>query len=153
VGGLWLKWPNDIWRGRKKLVGMLAELHTVGGRKILLWAAGINLNTEKFPADIKATSLKLIARRDFRVAALAQTVADESAAAFQAFASGRYEKDFWALWARYDKLTGRKIKFDRDGKTVEGRVMGLAADGSLCVKTAKGIETIRSGEVSLSRYL
>jgi BirA family transcriptional regulator, biotin operon repressor / biotin---[acetyl-CoA-carboxylase] ligase len=155
VSGAWLKWPNDIWVGRKKLVGMLAELVAAKGRKALVLGIGVNLNTQKFPAELerRATSLKKIARRNFDVAQVGVLVADEVFAAWESFHSGAYEKDLYKLWARYDNLTGRMIKFDRAGEVARGRVMGIAADGALCVKVGRKIEALRSGEVSLSRYL
>ncbi len=151
---LWVKWPNDIWYRRKKVAGFLAELTFARGKpKHLLLGIGVNLNTKKFPDEIKsrATSLGKIAHVEFDRARVAQLVAQICWNAFEQFRAGA--KDLYQLWARYDKLEGRMIRFDWDGKNERGRVKGIAADGALCVRVGGKIQTLRSGEVSLSKYL
>lgn len=153
---LWVKWPNDIWCGHKKVAGFLAELITVKPMgRTLLFAIGLNLNTQKFPTEfaLRATSLKKIFRHPFDISAVSRRVAAEVFASYELFCSGKYEKDLYLLWVRYNRLAGRVIKYDKNQKVCRGRVEGIASDGALCVRTSKGIETLRSGEVTLSKYL
>lgn len=40
---LWLKWPNDVWAGRKKLAGILVESCITGTRQRVVAGIGVNL--------------------------------------------------------------------------------------------------------------
>lgn len=60
VEGLSIKWPNDILVGGRKLAGILVE-NSLSGQTIehSIIGAGININQERFPPDLQATSLRL----------------------------------------------------------------------------------------------
>lgn len=62
-----IKWPNDIYFGDKKLAGMLIQ-NTVEGRMMgtSIIGIGLNVNQIEFSKDIpNPISLKQIARKDF----------------------------------------------------------------------------------------
>jgi BirA family transcriptional regulator, biotin operon repressor / biotin---[acetyl-CoA-carboxylase] ligase len=57
-----LKWPNDILVDGKKLGGILTEMHAEPNQvRFVIVGIGINVNQEKFPADLSpiATSLRV----------------------------------------------------------------------------------------------
>lgn len=57
-----VKWPNDVWVAREKLVGVLIEGASMGERvEPLVLGVGINVNRTSFPADlaVPATSIAL----------------------------------------------------------------------------------------------
>ena len=61
ISGAQVKWPNDIWFGKRKLAGILIEnqmMHTGIDQSIV--GVGLNVNQE-FDDDSYATSLKRIA--------------------------------------------------------------------------------------------
>ena len=62
-----VKWPNDIYAGRKKICGMLIENGLEGDRiAYSVIGIGLNLNQESFPGNIpNPTSMKLITGRTF----------------------------------------------------------------------------------------
>ena len=62
-----IKWPNDIYFGDKKLAGMLIQ-NTVEGRMmgVSIIGIGLNVNQIEFSSDIpNPISLKMISGRDF----------------------------------------------------------------------------------------
>jgi len=57
-----IKWPNDVWLGGHKLVGILVESASVGGQlEPLVIGVGFNVNRLGFPGDLEvpASSLAL----------------------------------------------------------------------------------------------
>ena len=64
---LFIKWPNDIYFGDKKLAGMLIQ-NTIEGRMmgVSIIGIGLNVNQIEFSKDIpNPISLKMISSRDF----------------------------------------------------------------------------------------
>lgn len=64
---LFIKWPNDIYFGDKKLAGMLIQ-NTIEGRMmgVSIIGIGLNVNQIEFSNDIpNPISLKMISGRDF----------------------------------------------------------------------------------------
>ena len=66
---LFIKWPNDIYFGDKKLAGMLIQ-NTIEGRMmgVSIIGIGLNVNQIEFSKDIpNPISLKMISGRDFEL--------------------------------------------------------------------------------------
>ncbi len=66
---LFIKWPNDIYFGDKKLAGMLIQ-NTIEGRMmgVSIIGIGLNVNQIEFSKDIpNPISLKMISDRDFEL--------------------------------------------------------------------------------------
>ena len=152
----WLKWPNDIWIGPKKCAGFLAEspISPSLGRLLLL-GIGLNVNTVDFPEELKktATSLKLETGKQWPLMEIQKLMCRQILDAYGAFSSRRYEAELMALWSKYDRLTGREIKFEENGVTHSGKVLGLDADGSLNINVDGKMRQLRSGEVTISKFL
>lgn len=133
-----IKWPNDIYVGKRKICGMLVE-NSLSEACIATSVIGIglNLNQTAFPAElVNPVSLKGLTGRDYP---LKETLEELLAGFdFQALAtpSGRTR-----LWEEYqdglfqqglscpyrDLLSGEEFKGTIKGVTREGRL--LMADG------------------------
>ncbi len=133
-----LRWPNDVMIDGKKCAGIMAQLD--GGAMIA--GIGINVHHAEFPPDIAplATSLALedakVQREDLLIALLrsidnaCRMLIDEGAPAIcEAF----------TRWSSY--ANGRRVRFDRDGMTIEGVTRGVDASGFLRVREDSGKET------------
>jgi BirA family transcriptional regulator, biotin operon repressor / biotin---[acetyl-CoA-carboxylase] ligase len=71
-----VKWPNDVWLGGHKLVGILVESASLGDQfEPVVIGVGINVNRLEFPSDLEvpASSLALAAGCDL---ARARVLAD-----------------------------------------------------------------------------
>ena len=62
-----LKWPNDIYVGKRKLAGILLELDYAGAFvEQAIIGIGVNVNQENFPTmDRTPISMKMLRKRDF----------------------------------------------------------------------------------------
>jgi BirA family biotin operon repressor/biotin-[acetyl-CoA-carboxylase] ligase len=66
---VYIKWPNDIYVGMKKIAGILIE-NTIQGNEILFSVIGIalNMNQTEFPKNIpNPTSLSLITKTQYNL--------------------------------------------------------------------------------------
>ena len=152
AAGVRLKWPNDILADGAKLGGILIETVTAGGRHIAVIGLGLNVRLPRDIAeavDVRAGALENVMpcapSRNLLLAALLNALAamlDEfERAGFGAFA---------AEWASRHAHAGQVVRILADGaQTVEGRCVGVDADGALLLDTATGIRRIVSGDVSL----
>ena len=139
--GCEIKWPNDIWIGRRKLAGILVE-----GRPQDGWAVvgiGLNVTTEAFPEELAdtATSLRIAGIELDTESVLAALLAslDEWLEAPAA--------EVMSAWSERDALRGERIRWT-DG---EGVAAGIDASGSLVVQTDNGRVALDAGEVHLLR--
>ena len=139
--GCEIKWPNDIWLGRRKLAGILVE-----GRPQDGWAVvgiGLNVTTEAFPEELAdtATSLRIAGIELDTESVLAALLAslDEWLEAPAA--------EVMSAWSERDALRGERIRWT-DG---EGVAAGIDASGSLVVQTDNGRVALDAGEVHLLR--
>ena len=71
----WVKWPNDLWVGERKLAGILTEATAQGAELVVVVGLGLNVNlgAEELPDRLKAvaTSLRMITGREHDRLALA----------------------------------------------------------------------------------
>ena len=153
IGGVQLKWPNDLLHAGRKLGGILVELQgEVAGGSAVVIGIGLNLRLRAGLHDAIAqpvTDLASIARtappRNRLLAAvlaeLAQMLAQFAA---QGFAPLREE------WIARHAHQGRPVTLSLGvGKSVAGRAAGVAEDGALLLETARGVERFVNGELSL----
>ncbi|HKD11302.1 MAG TPA: biotin--[acetyl-CoA-carboxylase] ligase [Thermoanaerobaculia bacterium] len=141
-----LKWPNDLYVGRRKLAGILTESCTQG--KDTYVAVGIGLNVCGAAADLGlpgATTVEEEARRPVALAPLAQAILDHLD---RELARPQWEKEA-ALWEkRSAHRPGDAMTVRREGTEVSGAYAGLTDDGFLRLRTPGGEEVLTSGEVT-----
>jgi BirA family transcriptional regulator, biotin operon repressor / biotin---[acetyl-CoA-carboxylase] ligase len=122
-----IKWPNDVLCGGKKIAGILVE---AGGDFVIL-GIGINVNTEHFPAELAATSLRCESGQHVRRAEVLLEVVKRLAIQL-----GRIDKDFELVRAGIRErcaLTGKQVAFTDTAGRREGDVMGIGAGGELLI--------------------
>ena len=138
-----IKWPNDVWIGRRKVAGILVE-----GRPQEGWAVlGIGLNVlverDDFPPELRETATSLLIER--------------AAPSIEAALTGIVERlDHWLgappaavleAWRSRDALKGERVRWS-DG---EGFANGIDESGALLVETRDGPVTLDAGEIHLLR--
>ncbi len=160
AAGVQLKWPNDILvsvgkRGGK-LGGILVETLVQDGATVVV--IGIGLNVHLPPSLVKAVNesggieaADLVAimpaapSRNLLLANLLLELANAltrfSAQGFAGFAES------WQRRNAYADCTVRIV--NQSAATIEGRCVGVAADGALLLDTDAGLRRIVNGEVSL----
>ena len=146
-----LKWPNDIWlmngdEGRK-LGGVLIETVAAGARRLVV--IGVGLNVLPFPADGLSTGFACVEELDpgITAPALLARVAPPLVRAIRQFEREGFAA-FADRFAALDVLHGRAVCTTRSD-AAEGIAQGVSAQGALLLRTADGLKTILSGEVSI----
>jgi BirA family biotin operon repressor/biotin-[acetyl-CoA-carboxylase] ligase len=153
-----LKWPNDLFVGRRKVGGILAE--GVGaddeaergvprGLAKVVLGYGINVGAAAFPPDIsdRATSVETeLGRTVDRAQLLAETVAALSDR-YGDLLAGRYDAILDAWRARAPASRGAAVRWSTPDGERAGVTAGIDGDGALLVETASSLERIVAGEL------
>lgn len=147
-----LKWPNDLLLNGKKVGGILTEMHAEPSAvRFVIVGIGINVNQEKFPAELAqvATSLrkesgKMHYRLELLVRLLAQFEADYNRFLREgaAFVVERFQNV--SSFAK-----GRRVRVDSGAESYVGTTAGLSPEGLLLVVKDNGaLMTVIAGDVS-----
>jgi BirA family biotin operon repressor/biotin-[acetyl-CoA-carboxylase] ligase len=131
-----LKWPNDVLLGARKLAGILVESRW-RDRQVDWVAIGIGVNVTP-PHAVEAAALRDGTRR---IDVLGELVPALRAAAR---ARGVLSPGELEGWATRDYAAGRRCR-----SPVAGRVLGVAADGSLVVEREGITALARAGSLVL----
>lgn len=153
VGGVGLKWPNDVlWTGggqSAKLAGILIELSSDRRGTQVIIGIGINLAPPTGELDQPVAGLSQSGARVERHALLAELLLALHAVlaefAVDGFAGLKNEWQRWHAWQdQVVQLLGE------DGRaTVQGVCRGVDDDGALLVATDSGLQRVLAGDLSL----
>ena len=148
-----IKWPNDVVVHGKKVCGILTEMSTeVDYINYVVIGAGINVNQETFPEEIKETAGSLCLELGGKIqrAPLLAAVLEEIERLYEVF---QKTEDLSALYPAYNALCvnrGREIRVLEPDHAYTGTTDGINARGELVVKKADGTVTeVYAGEVSV----
>lgn len=148
VSGLWLKWPNDLWIGRRKVGGILCELETRGDAVAAI-VVGIGLNLAEpaggWPEGLSAAALDA----GDRGVVLARVLAALAEREQRLLRGGRAQ-----LLARVHELMfpmlGGRVRIQPGGAPWSGTVEGLDERGALVVCDDAGQRrAVLAGDVHL----
>lgn len=151
---LWLKWPNDILCGDKKLCGILCETMAMPGAVPGI-LAGIGVNLNMSPAmlatiDRPATSLLAETGCKTEVKAFAVALGERLLDRYRAADLADPEPVF-QRWRSENRVIGQTVHLLADnGRETTGIVADLDRDGALLLIDEQGCRrSFHSGEVSL----
>jgi BirA family transcriptional regulator, biotin operon repressor / biotin---[acetyl-CoA-carboxylase] ligase len=148
-----LKWPNDLWLGRKKAGGILAETIAEGERiAAVILGIGINVNMR---ADEISEELRRIAT-SIRAATGVECDRIALAAALFSRLNNRYMEaeslgfeHLRPAWEKYSVLTGARVTVESAAGRQSGVVTGIDRDGALLIEDRGAVSRIVAGDVSL----
>jgi BirA family biotin operon repressor/biotin-[acetyl-CoA-carboxylase] ligase len=133
-----LKWPNDLWWRERKLGGLLVEQ----AGSFLLAGCGLNITQSEtdWPDGLRgqAVSLRQAGLKASREAVLAALLGTWESV-LPVWSKGGLEA-FRAELDAYDALLGRDCRVGLGRDTLQGRVLGVASDGSLRLGLPDGQE-------------
>lgn len=149
-----IKWVNDIYCNGKKLAGILTEgtleMET-GTLSSLILGIGINVNTARFPEELKdiATSLYLQTGSHF----LRQTIAEKVLSSLEdnLLLTKKNPEKLLEKYKRHLLYLGEEITFTYNQKTRSGILMDLTKEGHLLVESEGSFMTLHSGEISIRK--
>ncbi len=154
VGGMQLKWPNDLLVGNAKFGGILTETLIRGDSGVML-IAGIGLNIDLDPPLLKAelpewadsaTCLKSVMPDLPSRERLSEIVIQSLMSTCRTFARSGFGS-FAGQFPAYDWLLGKTVVVDTPAGLVNGTAAGIAEDGALLIDTTSGIREIHAGSV------
>ncbi len=131
-----VKWPNDIISGSKKLAGILIENSlTFSAIQSSIIGIGVNINQENFGENLqRATSFSL--QNNGQKFGIAELLPHLSAALEKYYFLLR-QKEFSHLKALYLEALWRyneKSFFKRNGELFEGTIYDITQEGKLCIQ-------------------
>jgi BirA family biotin operon repressor/biotin-[acetyl-CoA-carboxylase] ligase len=136
-----IKWPNDIWIGRRKVAGILVEGRPLEGWGVL--GIGVNVSTLDFPAELEdvATSLRREGLNSSNEEVLTSLLVSLDRWL------ERPTPEVLAAWRTRDALRGEAVHWPGGS----GQAAGVDDSGALLVDTASGRIALDAGEVHLLR--
>jgi BirA family biotin operon repressor/biotin-[acetyl-CoA-carboxylase] ligase len=143
-----LKWPNDLYVGRRKLAGILAE--SVGERPShVVLGYGINLLRTALPAELadRATTLEVELGRPVDRALVFEETLASLARRYDDLVVGRFDAilDAWRRLA--PASVGSRVTWTTPAGPATGVTTGIDQDGALLVRTSGGVQRLVGGEV------
>lgn len=141
-----IKWPNDVWIGRRKAAGILVE----AGSDFVIIGIGLNVNTTRFPAEVAeiATSLRMESSQPFSRAEVLSAIICKFANR-----SCQIDHEFSELIAAVRQrcvLSGNRVCLLTSCGVKTGIVESIADGGELLLRTETGLERIiQADEVRL----
>ncbi len=141
-----LKWPNDLYVGRRKLAGILAE----ADMPAVTLGYGINVGAAAYPPEVadRATSLETeLGRAVDRGLVLAETLA-ALARCYDALLAGQVDAilDAWRAHAPWS--VGARVSWTTPTGEREGITAGIDNRGALLVNSGGVVERIVAGELT-----
>jgi BirA family biotin operon repressor/biotin-[acetyl-CoA-carboxylase] ligase len=146
-----VKWPNDVLIRRRKTCGVLVEAHW-SGSQLLGLVAGIGVNISPgsvldeaslvFPATCVESELGRPVDRE--------TLLAEILAAFYSWRLRLGSEEFLTAWENWLAFKDEWVRVEQPAGPVNGRLLGVAPDGSLRLRTEAGqVLEIAVGDVRL----
>jgi BirA family transcriptional regulator, biotin operon repressor / biotin---[acetyl-CoA-carboxylase] ligase len=140
-----VKWPNDLYVGRQKLAGVLAEARTQAHDSYLAVGIGINVRGSADELGIPhATTIEQETGRAMPLAPLLQAVIDRLDRGLKATEWAREVEE----WERASiHRPGDRMRVRTGGKEVVGEYRGLDPSGFLKLVTPSGETVVSNGEL------
>lgn len=147
----YIKWPNDIVMGNKKLAGILTEMSTTENKvNYVVAGIGININTPVFSDEISdiATSLYIENGIEYSKEKILADLCSEIEFWYKKFRKSGFSECREEYISRCITLN-REVCIKNGNDSYIGRAVDVNNNGELTVKTDKGDTDVLSGEVSV----
>ena len=146
----WIKWPNDICCGLKKIAGILCESRLSSG---IIAGLGVNINMPQSTLDAidqPATSLAVEAGRNFD---LQSTVTALTAALRGYYADySRNPRQVFELWKQENMLIGKTVEIvDPGQQLLQGRIVDIGESGEIFFETGGKTLKFYSGDIRIRK--
>jgi BirA family transcriptional regulator, biotin operon repressor / biotin---[acetyl-CoA-carboxylase] ligase len=147
-----LKWPNDLLIAGKKVGGILTEMHAEPAQvRFVIVGLGLNVNQEKFPAELGAAATSLRAetgrpqsRLELLVRLLRQFESD-----YNRFLAEGAESVVARFMAVSSYAQGKRVRVTNGKESFTGTTAGLGSEGLLLVKREGGqVVMVIAGDVA-----
>lgn len=147
-----VKWPNDLIMNGKKLGGILTEMHAEPNLvRFLIVGIGINVNQEKFPAELNSVATSLRAesgKNQSRLELLARLLRG-----FETDYNRFLRDGSSSVTERFAQVSsyarGKKVRVTNGSESYVGVTAGLRPEGLLQIQREDGaLVTVLAGDVT-----
>lgn len=154
VGGVQLKWPNDLIAGHAKLAGILTEAQSRESGAVTV-VTGIGVNFDLGPDFVleagndparPVTDIGSLVPKPPRIEAIAAALVNHFHDAFLRFASTGFD-GLVTGWTDRDWLLGRDVVVETGQARIAGVGAGIAVDGALLLDVDGTVQRVTSGTV------
>jgi BirA family biotin operon repressor/biotin-[acetyl-CoA-carboxylase] ligase len=145
-----IKWPNDVWLGRRKVAGVLIETEIRGDEVLYsLVGIGVNVNMDiaSFPelAEV-ATSLRHELGREVAREEVLAAILNH----LEALLEGASPEEVWRRWRERLITLGQQVRVSRGQEVIEGLAEDVDTQGHLLVRRPDGtLVAVEAGDVTL----
>lgn len=154
---IWIKWPNDLYIGSKKVGGILTEALTERNElQGVVVGLGINVNIseEQVPEELAdiMTSLQIGADgKTFDRLRLLPAIRDAVVEYSERYAADGFPGIIEQLRA-YDRTKGKTVSILQGGDWVDGTSLGVSDAGGLVVEIDGEEHEVQAGEVRFGDF-
>ena len=131
---IFIKWPNDIYAGKKKLGGILIENALSGNQiKSAIIGIGLNVNQLDFPGEINATSISLLTLKEEKLHFWLEKICQGLEAGYLALRSGQ----FMHLKKKYLEsllYINEERAFISNNLGITGKIRDVSEEGKLVIE-------------------
>ncbi|BDU49726.1 biotin--[acetyl-CoA-carboxylase] ligase [Haliovirga abyssi] len=140
-----IKWPNDVYVGKRKISGILLEK----SGDFFIVGIGINVNNVDFGEfkDI-GISLNKITDKIYNIEKLVMLVASKFKKEYYRFLRGEWEEILLEIKEK-NYLKNRVVEVMVNSEVIKGEVIGINNSAELCIKKNNEIYEIKSGEIRI----
>ena len=153
---VFLKWPNDIYIGHRKLAGILCEGAGFRQGQLIGVAAGIGINVNLSREALEqleqpAVSLAAAAGHDFDLHEVLDTFAGLVSRFYELYRT--QPEELFIRWKKENRLIGHSLSFQApDGSVFQGIFEDIADTGEMCLLLPDGSrQTLHCGDVRIQR--
>ncbi len=147
-----IKWPNDVHYKGKKLCGILTE-GIFGRENYAIVGIGLNINQNKFPNEIKNTtiSLRMVKHRFYDIKKLMQNILVEFFDLYNYYNEDKPQQ-ILKTWKRYCDTINKDVIVITKTKRLSGKAIDVDKNCNLLLKTKNNrIIKIVEGDIKV-RY-
>ncbi|ABK43985.1 biotin--acetyl-CoA-carboxylase ligase [Magnetococcus marinus MC-1] len=155
IEDLYLKWPNDILIGGRKVAGILTEMMAEPERvRYIVVGVGVNVNGRvgDMPADLQciATTLRESSGRSFDRSQLLARFLDRLGYWYRQFLQGGFAP-LRESWLQYGDIQGRRVRVNFYAESFTGVAESMDQNGCLLVTRddTGALTTVVAGDVNL----
>jgi len=145
-----LKWPNDVLIGRRKVAGILAEGHGLGGgMQAVVIGVGVNVRQSALDGNAadRATSLEAELGRPVMRGPLLAALLVAVPAAYRRLIRGEADAILREWRAGAPSALGSRVEWDTSHGVERGTTAGVDEHGALLIQTPTAVERFVGGEL------
>ncbi len=143
-----VKWPNDVLLSGRKVAGILLERVS----SVLIIGVGINVSMkrESFPLEIREKATSIFEETGLSISRprVLRQILETLERLYETLLKEGFE-GFSSRWKARDITLGARVILKRNEEFISGVALGPSSEGTLMLKTSKGLIHIHSGEILL----